>query len=223
MPGGHTVILPFSFTITIIASQRLSLARNPYLMKQTSLQFLFAIFIFLIALIFTQPVSAHGEEPRIEISAERLNPGSVLDIRGVAFEADEEIVLSLVGSYIKVPLGTFIADTEGILLATITLPVNLAEGTYVIHATTDDHVLDSPQFTVFGSAELGEGEEQREEDDALLAPMPTFAAAVPTSIAQSIAVVENVAPKNTLRPVVWIAAAIGIVVMLGLLFRGRKS
>jgi hypothetical protein len=193
-------------------------------MKQSSLHFLFALVVFLIALLFTTPASAHGDEPRIEISTDRLNPGSVIDLRGVAFEMDEAVTLTLVGPQQEVSFGTVLADTEGVFLLTITLPADLSEGNYVIRATTDDHSVESPQITVVGSADLGEGnEDQRQDEDPLLAPMPTFAANPPTPISQSDAPVEAIPQKNIWMPVAWIAGGIGFVVMLGLVFRRRKS
>jgi len=148
-------------------------------MKKITLKFFLCIFIFIFAFYFAQPVFAHGGEPRLEISAERLNPGSALEIRGVDFEFEEEITLALIGSQIVVPLSTVIGDAEGIFLLTITLPLDLAEGIYIIRATTDDHIVDSPQITVWGiAAQEGGGHGPRDDDDSLLAPMPTSAAGV---------------------------------------------
>src|SRR5512141_1135439 len=142
----------------------------------------FVIIVFLLSLWTVSPVSAHGDDARIEVSQVRLNPGSVLDIRGVGFEPETEVTLLLTGSQVNVPLGTATADMEGTFLLTLALPADLAEGTYVVRGTTnDDHSIDSPQLTIWGTADLGSMDgELREEDDALLAPMPTIAAGAPT-------------------------------------------
>jgi len=184
--------------------------------------FLGFILVLLISLLIAKPVSAHGDEPRIEISAERLIPGSLLEIRGVDFEFEEEVTLALIGTHYELPLSIVTADTEGIFLVTITLPADLTEGAYVIRATTDDHMVESAKLTILGTANLGGGEES-EQEDGLLGPMATSAAEVPTALSQSAAPVENVPPQGTWKPIVWIAAGMGIIVMLGLLQRGRKS
>jgi len=191
-----------------------------------TLRFLYAswIFVLLLALVFVQPVLADGDEPRLEISAESLNPGSVLDIRGVDFEFEEEVVLVLIGPQVEFPLGTVIADVEGVFLVTAALPLELTEGTYVIRATTDDHVLDSPQITVWGTADLGGGEDGlRGEEDGLLAPMPTYDPNFSsTPIMESAASEESVPAHNSMTPLWWIAAGIGIVLLLGLLIGAKK-
>lgn len=193
-------------------------------MKQSSLQCLLAHVVFLIALLFVTPASAHGDEPRIEISAERLNPGSVLDLRGVDFEFEEEVVLLLVGPQVEVPLGTVLADAEGIFLLTITLPPDLTEGTYVIRATTDDHVVESPQITVWGTADLGGGEDGPvDEEDGLLMPIPTHAPNIPTPLLSSASSVETATqPEKSSTSYIWIAAGIGIILLLGILIRIRR-
>jgi hypothetical protein len=191
-------------------------------MKTRNFLHLSSLCVALISLIFAQRVSAHGGEPRLEISAERLNPGSLLEVRGVDFEFEEDVALALVGDHYEIPLSPVTADTEGIFLVTITLPADLAEGTYVIRATTDDHALESSQLTISGTASLGGGEES-EQEEGLLAPMPTFAANDPTPIPQSAAPVETAPQENARMPVVWIAAGIGIVVLLGLVLRRRTS
>lgn len=193
-----------------------------------------SIFIaFLFSIFFTSTALAHGDEPRIEISSESLNPGSVLDIRGVDFELDEEINLTLVGPQNQISLGSAIADAEGVFLLTITLPVDLVEGEYVVHGTTDDHVLDSPPITVWGSANLGGGEDGlRSEDDGLLAPMPTFAPGVVPNDALSqptpqTSQFENRLPVKaegaTTLTIVMILLGIGILVVLGARMMLKKS
>jgi hypothetical protein len=187
----------------------------------------------LLVLLFTfsvvQPVLAHGGDPRLEISSESLSPGASLDIRGVDFEFEEQVVLTLIGPQVELPLGTVIADAEGIFFLTLALPHDLTEGAYVIRATTDDHILDSPEIKVWGSANLGGGEEgQREEADGLLIAIPTAAPDVPTPMLSSnvstepAAVTETLVEQRSSIPYVWIAAGVVAVLVLGLLLRSRK-
>jgi hypothetical protein len=191
-------------------------------MKTRNFLNLSSLFVVLFSLIFAQRVSAHGGEPRLEISAESLNPGSMLDIRGVDFEFEEEVSLALIGTQNELPLSTVTADPEGIFLVTITLPADLTEGIYVIRATTDDHLVESVKLTISGAANLGGGEAS-EQEEGLVAPMPTVAANGPTQNPQSAASVETLPRVNSWMPVIWITAGIGIMLMLGVLLQRRRS
>jgi hypothetical protein len=168
-----------------------------------------------LTFLLAQPVSAHGSDPRIEINTDRLNPGSVLDIRGVDFEFEEAVELALVGIQTQVPFGAVLADVEGVFLLSITLPLDLPEGMYVIRATTDDHMVESPQIVVLGSAIIeGGGQGERDEDDGLLAPMPTYAPGVSsTPIPQAAAVESEPARASSSPPLFGAIAAIGIILV----------
>ncbi|MGE5377267.1 MAG: hypothetical protein ACM3XO_19600 [Bacteroidota bacterium] len=180
--------------------------------------------LLLYSLLTVQHVFAHGDDARIEVSPERLNPGSVLDVRGVDFVRDTEISLSLVGPQVELPLGTAIADAEGVFLLTYKLPADLAEGTYVVRGATDDqHAVDSPSFIVFGSADFGSADgELRQEDDGLLAPMPTLAAGVPTPQMASTSPPANLPKEEHSLPYAWIAAGIGVLAISFLVLKLRR-
>jgi hypothetical protein len=145
-------------------------------LKMKSKTFRFFLIVALIGCLhgWVRSAHAHGGDPRLEINSEKLNPGSVLEIRGVDFEYEEEVMLALVGSEDELILGTIVGDVDGGFLQLITLPLDQAEGTYTIRAKTDDHEVHSPPFTISGMAMVeGEGEGLREQEDGLLAPMPT--------------------------------------------------
>jgi hypothetical protein len=178
-------------------------------------------FVGILLLCFASPTLAHGGEPRIEISADRLNPGGALDLRGVDFEFEEQITLDLVSQETVIPFGTVLADAEGIFLLTITLPADVAEGTYVMRATTDDHIVESAPITISGSADSEEGE-QRELEEPLLAPMPTAVEGVSTAVPFSVPSTESTTKPTSSAPFVWIVIAIGIVVIASLLLRMRR-
>ena len=74
--------------------------------------------IFVLSL--ARPAFAHGDEPRLEISSDRLNPGGVIDVRGVDFEFEEVVTLALIGAEVEIPFGEVRADTEGIFLQIVT-------------------------------------------------------------------------------------------------------
>jgi hypothetical protein len=108
--------------------------------------------------------------------------------RGVDFEFEEFISLALIGTGVEIRLGEISADSAGPILQIIALPADLPEGTYHFHAVTDDHEIVSPTLQVLGPAIMNEEgvQGQRDEDDPLLAPMPTFAPdVVPGSISQA--------------------------------------
>jgi len=180
--------------------------------------------VVLLAFLLVQPVSAHGDDPRIEINTDKLNPGSVLDIRGVDFEFEEAVTLSLSGAQTEIPFGTVLADVEGVFLLSITLPVDLPEGTYVIRATTDDHKVESPQIVVSGAAIMeGGGQGERAEDDGLLAPMPTYAPGVSsTPIPQAVAVESEPAPDSSSPLLFGTIAAIGIILVFAFIRIKRR-
>lgn len=160
---------------------------------------------------------AHEFEPRLEISAERINPGGTLDVRGAGFEFEETVLLELIGPDIVIPVGEVLADTEGSFLQTVTLPADLGEGPYQFRAVTDDHELLSPTLIVQGvplAAE--EGEEPREDEDALLAPMPTsMPGAMPPPAGPTAA-----SPKSTLTRSSPAGALIILAAILGVLVAG---
>ena len=187
--------------------------------------------IILIALALMQPLTvfAHGDDPRLEISPEFVNPGGAVDVRGVDFEPEESITLMLINPQTAIPLGGIIADVEGVFLITVPLPVDLTEGTYTFLAITDDHNITSPELTVQGSPIYGgeSGQGLRDEDDPLLAPMPTFAPGVipggvvqPTT--QPAAPAAEIASSRGSYLIVVILLLAGVFIGFGLRFRQKK-
>jgi hypothetical protein len=177
------------------------------------------VIIFILSLCTFTVVSAHGRTPRLEISAERMNPGGVLDIRGVEFDYEELVTLYLERQGIVVSLGEINANLEGIFIHTIVLPADLPGGDYTIRGVTEHHDVLSPMFTVQGPAISGEGGGQGERDDAdgLLAPMPTYApSTVPVGVAQPAAQQASpempVSRRNTLLLVLLVSVVVMILV-----------
>jgi hypothetical protein len=182
------------------------------------------ILTVLFTLFFVPVVFAHGDEPRLEISLERVNPGGVIDVRGVDFEFEEVVTLELVGSETALPIGTTVADVEGVFVQIVSLPVELSAGMYQFRATTDDHVIVSPSFEVWGVAMAGEGAEgERDEDDGLLAPMPTVA---PNTSVTRVSIVQAsetpAAPMSTFPWMIVVIAASVVIVLFLVLFLSRK-
>ena len=59
---------------------------------------------------------AHAEEPRLEISVDRILPGGIVDVRGVGFDYEDVVTLTLIGAQGELPLGEVVADTEGVFI-----------------------------------------------------------------------------------------------------------
>ncbi len=188
-----------------------------------------SVILVICCLSFVSPAFAHGQTPRLEISAERLNPGGVLDIRGVEFDYEEVVTLYLERQGIVVQLGQIVADLEGIFIYTIVLPVDLPAGEYMIRGVTEHHDVLSPVLTVQGPAILSEGSGQgeRDEDDSLLAPMPTYApGVVPGGVEQSTQAAEPIpeqAPVSGLSPILLLGLSIVLVLSVFFVFRQRSA
>jgi hypothetical protein len=180
--------------------------------------FSFAI-IIILALTFVHPSLAHGGEPRLEINVERINPGGVLDVRGVEFDYEQSVTLYLERTGIVVQLGEAVTDLEGVFLHVVVVPTDLPEGVYNIRAVTSHHDVLSPALTVQGSPILGEGGGQgaRDEDDGLLAPMPTFAPGVSsTPLPQTAALEPPVSTRSSTTLIYSILAGLVILALLSI-------
>lgn len=183
----------------------------------------FLSIVLLLSLFVVPSASAHGRTPRLEISAERINPGGVLDIRGVEFDYEELVTLYLERQGIVVSLGEINADLEGIFIHTFVLPSDLPAGEYVIRGVTEHHDVLSPIFNVQGPTVPGEGggQGEREEDDGLLAPMPSIAPGVSsTSLPQPIPIEKPVAREISTSLIGAILLGAGFLILLSIrLFR----
>ena len=178
--------------------------------------------VVMLSLFVAPSVSAHNMEPRVEISLERLHPGEVVDVRGVSFDMDEPVTLTLLGTGVEIPLGEVISNAEGDFLHIVVLPSDLVDGTYYFRAVTSHHFVISPPLTVWGTAITeGGGQGPRDEDDGLLAPMPTFPPAVATVSAPVVSMPARQLPASAgLRTNTVVLAAfmvLAIILVLGML------
>jgi hypothetical protein len=176
------------------------------------------IAIILIMFWFTASNAlAHGSEPRLEISAEQVNPGGLVEVRGVDFDYEESVALSLTRSKIQIPLSEVTADVEGIFIKTIVLPADLPAGEYNFIARTTHHLVMSPALTVWGAAiQDQEDNSIRDQSDVQLEPMLTLAPGVAsTPLPQTIS--ENRQPqRNATKWIYPILFGIGLLALLGL-------
>jgi hypothetical protein len=189
--------------------------------------------IVLFLLIFLQCTSAfaHATEPRLEINIDRIIPGGIIDLRGVAFDYEAMVTLTLIGAQGELPLGEVTADTEGVFIHIVTLPADLAEGTYYFRGVSTHHYTLSPALTVQGNAipPEGEGEEERwEEEEYLPFPIPTYPpgvipGAVPGAT-QFVPVEAPPTPVSGLNTTIWIIVGLMVVVViLGIVFVKKKT
>jgi hypothetical protein len=154
-------------------------------------------------------VRADGEDPRVEISADRLAPGMILQVRGVNLEREQNIPVALVGVEGEFPLGVVTSNEVGEFTQSFTLPVHLPEGVYRVLAKnpTSVSVISAP-LTIQGAPVMVEGEEViRDEDEPLLAPMPTAVKGSPAG--QS----ARPAAASWLNPAL-IATALGVLALV---------
>jgi len=153
--------------------------------------------VFVLSVYMVSDVSAHGGEPRLEINPERVNPGGDLEVRGVDFDYDETVSLSLMRAEIQIPLMDVIADGEGIFTQVVKIPADLPAGEYTLRAKSEHHEVTSPIFRVWGAALLDKGDSGiRDQSDLELGPVPTFIPAdVPEKVPQA-AAVESSVPKT---------------------------
>ena len=198
-------------------------------MKKKTLRYLFCVTVFIFTLCCVKPVFAHGGEPRLEISAERLSHGDTLQLRGVDFESEEEVAVVLVDStshVLIISLGTIVADAEGGFTQNVVFPADLPENVYAIRATTYDHVIFSPAFTVWGTAiEDQESNVIVDQSDVQFGPVPTFAATViPKDTLSQQPTVQPSQPSSqsaietggiSTLPLVMVLLGAGILVVLG--------
>lgn len=132
----------------------------------------------LVALAPASPVRAHGDDPRIDVDAQRLSPGAPLTVRGYDFAYETAVELILVGERQRTPLASVTADVEGAFIHTVALPVGVAGGAYVVEAESGEHVVRGPPMLIKGTPMTPDDQDTRvEAGDSLLAPMPTLAAA----------------------------------------------
>ena len=86
----------------------------------------------LASLLLAASASAHGGVPTLQVNTDRINPGGTVELRG-DMTGDEPVELSLqAGDGSTLALGTIETDWEGHFVAALTMPVDVAAGTYVV-------------------------------------------------------------------------------------------
>jgi hypothetical protein len=194
------------------------------MMKTITIRACFYIFVFLFALPFARPAYAHGGEPRLEISVERISPGGVMEVRGVDFDYDEPVSLALMRSEIQIPVTETIADGEGMFTQIVTLPPDLPAGEYKFQARSDHHVIMSATITVWGAAvEDQESNYVEDQSDLELGPVPTFVPNLSsTPLPQTAALEPPVSKRNSPLFIYSILVGVGILAFLSILILKKR-
>ena len=145
-------------------------------------RFVLSTVVLVGAFCVVSAALAHGGDPRVEISPERLHPGAELSVRGVDFSYEDDVALVLTGHNRNVRLGHVTADAEGVFSTSVVLPADLAEGIYMLRAATEHHHALRPAIGIEG-APVTRGEEggRRDQEDSLLSAMPTTPAPAPAA------------------------------------------
>ena len=116
---------------------------------------------------------AHDGPPRLELSAERLNPGAPLEVRGINIASELPIAVALVGGGGEYSLGQVLGDSHGDFTLAVELPREATAGDYTVRAFGTNRVMVVARLAILGAPVPLEGEgEQRDESEPLLAPMP---------------------------------------------------
>jgi hypothetical protein len=179
--------------------------------------------IALVVLIFQAPwaAQAHDGSPRIELSAERINPGAPLEVRGINIAPEQPVAVALVGGGAEYSLGQVLGDPHGDFTLAIEVPREATSGDYTVRAFGTNRVVVAAQLVIAGAPVAREGEgEQRDASEPLLAPMPESRPAPALPAATSALPTASAAPQlDSMLPLVLVAvvaaiAATGLVVVI---------
>lgn len=110
-------------------------------------------------------VFAHEGSPRLELNFDRLNPGVVVEVRGINLGADLPVVVVLVGLGGEVQLGAATGDAHGDFIQSFTLPTYLEPGGYVVRAVSSDLTSVDASLTIEGAPVYAASEDGRERDE----------------------------------------------------------
>lgn len=192
-------------------------------MRKLTFRSLCSILLLLFPLLTVQPALAHGGEPRLEVSVERINPGGLVDVRGVDFDSEQSVSLSLTSSETEIALAELTADEEGVFTQTVVLPADLPAGEYNFLARTDHHTITSPAITVWGTAVQNQEDTGiRDQSDVQLEPIPALAGVSSTPTPQTTASQVPAAAGSSTVLIYSLALGIAIVSLLGIRMLNKR-
>lgn len=176
-------------------------------------------FIFVFAI--SSPVLAEeGETPQLVLSVLEASPGATIEVTGGHFEPDVLVTFILFRNGTQIQLGTVFADYHGDFTAAVLLPLDLQLGRSEFRAVDEKGHGAIAALTIVPDPSGLEGGEAREEEDPLLAPMPTYApGVVPGGVVQATAQpTPREAPGSNRDATIFVGfvLAVGILVVIGL-------
>ena len=87
-------------------------------------------------LVVAGPAAAHGGVPTLQLQEDRINPGGSAELRG-DMTGDEPVDVSLqAGDGSTLALGRIETDWEGHFVTAVTIPADIAAGTYIVRVTS---------------------------------------------------------------------------------------
>lgn len=122
-------------------------------------------------LLSVDSASAHGGVPTLQLLSDRINPGGSAELRG-DMTGDEPVKLSLqAGDGSTLVLGTIETDWEGHFVTSMTIPADVAAGTYVVRVMSPFEEA-TTRIVVAGPPLAPDGEGQPlGRDEALAGPV----------------------------------------------------
>lgn len=144
--------------------------------------------LVLLGWCWSAPIArAHDGPPRVELGADRVPPGANLVVRGVNLVPDTFIEVELISVEAHYTLGAAQGDEHGDFTQGFIVPAEAVAGDYLVQVSVEHYDLASTPLVLAGAAVIeAEGEAQRDEDEPLLAPMPTFAPGIVPGAAPAI-------------------------------------
>lgn len=126
----------------------------------------------LLWLICAAPVTAHDGPARLELNVAAASPGATIDLRVTGFEPNEAVAVLLIHGAGQQIIGTLTTDANGEAVQGVQLPAALDFGAYEVRVVDSHHVISAP-LQIVPDPNLAEEGGQRDEDETLLAPLPT--------------------------------------------------
>jgi len=138
-------------------------------------QFRSLLLLIIAQLLIVSPAFAQeGETPQITLSVYEASPGATIEVTGGHFEPDVLISFILIQNGSQLPVGTAAADWEEHFTVSLLLPPSLQLGQYEFQALDEKNRSAFALITIIPDPNVIGSDPSRDEDDNLLAPMPTF-------------------------------------------------
>ena len=179
------------------------------------------LLVLILVLVFTlrefSPVSAQVSYALlIKLSVIQASPGARIEITGSHFKPDELVAFVLFQGEESTQLGTFFADDHGDFETSVLLPYELPLGEYEFRGVTETGDYAAVPLFIVPDPNLETGESLREEEDPLLAPMPTYAPGVSVTPMASVKTSETSTTASSAFP--WMPVLIVMSILAVLLF-----